>query len=238
MANAVNGLIYGDNGYSGAELAQIAQSMYGTPGEPLESISEEQLAFLLDYLVPSNYSLRYHTLKGGAPYALSVPNRDYTKAVMHRPWQRQMLDDDYPRIAIMKARQLGLTEVGVAKMIHWADVHSYAGVTCVYAFPTLTQLNSFTQMRLDTVLGRGYYNEIQDPDINSQRLKKIRNSYINFVTSSSNKTIEGVAGDYFSLDEFDRVPVTAYLSAQNALKSSRFKRMQLWSTPKILLWAL
>jgi len=29
-----------------------------------------------------------------------------------------------------------VSEIGVAEMIHFADLHSYAGVKCLYTFPT------------------------------------------------------------------------------------------------------
>jgi hypothetical protein len=231
--NPVNGLLYGDNGYSGKEIHEIMNLMFATEDEPLKSVSEEQLAYTLDFIAPSNYTLRHHTLKGGTPFVLSVPNRDPNRALMHRPWQKQILDDQSDKLVIEKSRQLGLTEVGVAKMINFADTHNNNGVACLYSFPTNNLLQKWTKMRLDTELAYGYYGQIQDKNTDNQQVKKIRNSFITFASSSSPKSLESIAVDYLSLDEFDRVTPAAYSSAQNSLKSSKFNRLNLWSTPSV-----
>lgn len=230
---AINGLPYGDNSYNGKEVHELLDRMFGEEGEPLKTVTEEQLSYVLDFLAPSNYTLRHHTLKGGNPFVMSVPNRDMSKALMHRPWQKQIVDDRSQKVVIEKSRQLGLSEIGVAKMINFADTHSQYGVTCLYSFPTNDLLEKFTKLRLETELSYGYYGQIQDTSIDNKRLKRIRDTYITFASSSSPKSLESIAVDALSLDEFDRVSPAAYSSAINSLKSSQFANLNLWSTPSV-----
>ena len=36
---------------------------------------------------------------------------------------------------VIKSRQLGLSEMCVMEMVHFADLHSYANVKCLFTFP-------------------------------------------------------------------------------------------------------
>lgn len=46
-----------------------------------------------------------------------------------------MLNDPHPNLAVIKSRQLGLSEMGVLKLIHFMDTRSYDSVKALYAFP-------------------------------------------------------------------------------------------------------
>jgi hypothetical protein len=76
--------------------------------------------------------LRNHRIKNGQQkFTFSVPNYGdniSSKAFSHRPWQKDIVNDLYPSVVTLKARQLGFSEIGVAFMLWWVDVHSYAGV--------------------------------------------------------------------------------------------------------------
>lgn len=102
-----------------------------------------------------------------------------------------MLNDTHPNLAIMKSRQLGLSEIGVLKLIHFLDTHSYDSVKAAYAFPTYSAVTSFVKTRLDPALSKGYYNTILDEGTNSQEVKKLRNSFVFFRTSSKPGAFEG-----------------------------------------------
>ena len=131
MTLKIPGVIDGLESYNGQDLARIAQETYGVKDE----ITPEELGLLMDYLVPSSYLLRNHRIKNGKQrFTFSVPNYGDnipSKAFSHRPWQRQIVNDIHPNVAVIKSRQLGLSEIGVAFMLWWADVHSYAGVNCL-----------------------------------------------------------------------------------------------------------
>lgn len=170
---------------TGKQIAQTAKQMFGT-----DQITQEQLAYVIDMLRPSSYLLRNHTIKNH-PITFAIQNRDMEKALSHRPWQVQIINDLHTNLAIIKSRQLGLSELGVGKLLHFVDTRSYDAVKALYTFPTNEQMRKFVQTRLDPVLERGYYSTIVDKDINSLTAKRIRDSYIYFRSSSRPGALEG-----------------------------------------------
>lgn len=212
-------------GFDGKHLKALAMDTYGR-----EEISAKELDYLLDMMQPSRYLLRNHTVRNH-PITFVISDRDTAKAQAHRPWQMKIINDQHKDKAIIKSRQLGLSEMGVGMMLHFADTHSYASVKCLYTFPTNEQMKKFVQTRLDPVLARGYYSTIVDQDINSLSAKKIRNSFLYFRSSSKPGAVEGVDIDYLSMDEYDRVPALAEASALESMSSSPFKYVTRWSTP-------
>lgn len=211
----------------GKELIKITQETFQT-----EAITREQVDYVINMLNPSTYMLKYHTIRGH-PITFSIPGRDRAKMQAHRPWQVQIVNDTHPNKAVIKSRQLGLSEMGVMEMIHWADMHSYANSKSLYTFPTNEQMKKFVQSRLNPVLEKPYFNTIIDKDQDSLSFKKIRNSSIFFRTSSKASTVEGVDIDYLSLDEYDRVNPLAEASAMESMSSSPFKVVRRWSTPSV-----
>lgn len=219
-----------ENKYTGVDLANAAVNTFGT-----KDITPEQFNLLLDYMVPSMYMTRFHATKGGKQkFTFSIPNYGNNvtaKSIAHRPWQHDIVNDVYPNLVIEKARQLGFSEIMVAFTIWWLDSHSSKGVNALYAFPTLKQMQDFVQMRLNSILDTIPYYRSLTSDVNSLQVKKIRDSYLTFRTSSVPRTLEGVNADMVLLDEYDHVLPAAFQSAKNSLSSSPFKLMRRWSTP-------
>ena len=48
-----------------------------------------------------------------------------------------IINDPHHNLAIIKSRQLGLSELGVGKLLHFVDTHSYDAVKALYTFPKL-----------------------------------------------------------------------------------------------------
>lgn len=213
------------NNELGSHIANLARQTFGT-----DKPTKEQLGYLLDQLKPSTYLLRNHTVRNH-PITFNISGRKQDKAQAHRPWQVQIINDTHRKRAVIKSRQLGLSEMGVGNLIHFADTHSYDAVKCLYTFPTHNQMKKFVQTRLDPVLAKGYYSTILDPKINSQDAKKIRDSFIYFRTSSKPSAVEGVDIDYLSMDEYDRVNAFAEASALESMSSSKYRIVTRWSTP-------
>lgn len=115
----------------GKMIANIAQKTFGRT-----KITKEELNYVLTMLNPSSYLLKHHRVKNH-PITFHVSGQDSTRAQAHRPWQVQIINDQHPNKAVIKSRQLGLSEIGIAEMIHFADLHSYAGVKCLYTFPRI-----------------------------------------------------------------------------------------------------
>ena len=58
--------------------------------------------------------------------------------------QIDIVNDQAPDKVIIKSRQLGLSEIGVAEMLWFADRYSEFNVKCLYTFPGLIQLWDFS----------------------------------------------------------------------------------------------
>ncbi|UPI12056.1 hypothetical protein [Bacillus phage SBSphiJ2] len=215
------------HGIDGKLITNVAKQTFGRT-----KLTKEELAYLITMLNPSSYLLKHHTVKNH-PITFHVSGRDSVRAMGHRPWQVDIINDQHPNKVIIKSRQLGLSEIGVAEMLHFADTHSYAGVKCLYTFPTNRQMKDFVSTRLNPLLERGYYQSISDKTFDSLEKKKIRNSFLLFRSSSKGAAVEGVDIDYLSLDEYDRVSGSAEISATESMSSSQFGILRRWSTPTV-----
>lgn len=211
----------------GERLLQIAKSTYGR-----QNVTKEELAYLITMLNPSSYLLQHHTVKNH-PITFHIHGHDTTRSQAHRPWQVAIINDQHPDKIVMKSRQLGLSEIGVAEMIHFADVNSYNAVKCMYTFPTNRQMEEFVSTRLNPVLHNGYYSTILDPYEDSLKKKKIRNSFLIFRSASKGSAVEGVDIDFLALDEYDRVSSSAEMSAMESMSSSSYQILRRWSTPTV-----
>jgi hypothetical protein len=211
----------------GKMLANVAKQTFGRT-----DLSKEELVYVLTMMNCSSYLLKHHKVKNH-PITFHISGHDSTRAQAHRPWQVDIINDTHPNKAVIKSRQLGLSELGIGEMIHFADLHSYAGVKCLYTFPTNRQMKDFVSTRLNPLLEAGYYATISDPKMDSLEKKKIRNSFLLFRSSSKGAAVEGVDIDYLSLDEYDRVTAGAEISAMESMSSSQFKIVRRWSTPTV-----
>ncbi|QIA28720.1 terminase large subunit [Phage f2b1] len=215
------------NPITGKHIANVAKQTFGRT-----DLTRDELAYLLTMLNPSSYLLKHHKVKNH-PITFHVSGHDSTRAQGHRPWQVQMINDQHKDKAVIKSRQLGLSELGIGEMVHFADLHSYAGVKCLYTFPTNRQMKDFVSTRLNPLLETGYYGTITDKTVDSLEKKKLRNSFLMFRSSSKGAAVEGVDIDYLSLDEYDRVSASAEISAVESMTSSAFKYLRRWSTPTV-----
>lgn len=114
---------------TGKELLEMTKETFQT-----DNVTAEQLSYVMDMQRASSYALRNHTIRG-RPMTFFVPGRNPEKEHSHRPWQVQMLNETHPNLAIIKSRQLGLSEIGVLKLLHFLDTHSFDRVKALYAFP-------------------------------------------------------------------------------------------------------
>src|SRR5699024_10852202 len=96
---------------------------------------------------------------------------------------------------------------------------------------TNRQMEEFVGTRLDPVLSKGYYSTIIDPEVDSLKKKKIRNSFLTFRSASKGSAVEGIDIDFLALDEYDRVSASAEMSAMESMSSSEFGILRRWSTP-------
>lgn len=176
---------------------------------------------------PSIWALKYKTIKGKPT--------TYTSKISpfrHRPWQKEILDDDHPNQVIEKSRQLGLSECGMTNILHFLIMHD--ATKGMYIFPRNQQMVDFSKTRISPVFqGNEYFEDMIDKSLNSINTKKILNSYLFMRSGWGSALGEGADIDYLSIDEYDRMKEGVELAFQEGLKSSQYGLMKRWSTPTI-----
>lgn len=116
---------------NGKELEHITRETFDLTDT--EDITTKQINYVLQMAKPTNYLLAHHTI-GGKPVTYNVPNHNEAKALQHRPWQLDPLNDMSKDMVVTKGRQMGFSEVGISQLIYFADTHSFDRVNCLYAF--------------------------------------------------------------------------------------------------------
>lgn len=213
--------------YDGNYLATLLEQTYGIK----EYYSAEEIAFIMDFMYPVNYALKHHTLGANKYTYYTPPAYQDTRALNHRPWQKDMLNDRYKTFVCRKSRQLGITELGVERAINFLDAYSFDHVSELYTFPTYSQLRRFTKTRLEPELNESYLSTIVDKNMQSLEIKKIRNSVISFTSSNGKNGSESIHADYCLSDEFDHISAVSDESIMNTLASSKYGKYDRWSTP-------
>jgi hypothetical protein len=190
------------------------------------SVNLLDLETIMTHKFPSLYCLKYKPIRK-RPITFESkfdPHR-------HRPWQVQILDDSHPNKAVMKSRQLGLSEVGVSEAIWFLDVHS--GTKCMYTFPRDQQMKDFSNTRIAPVFEESEYLGTLEGSIRNLALKQIGDSYLFMRSAWGSALGEGVDIDHLNFDEYDRMRDNVELAFMEGLKSSKYGWIRRWSTPSI-----
>lgn len=175
----------------------------------------------------SLWALKYKAIKN-KPTVFNSKTNKYAR----RPWQIQILDDPHDNIVIQKSRQLGLSETGMTKILHFLDVNK--NTKAVYTFPRDQQMKEFSNTRVKPALQVGkHMQNLVSKEQDSVSLKKIGTSYLFMRSAWGSALGEGVDADAVYFDEYDRMKDNVELAFQESLKSSRFHIMSRWSTPTI-----
>lgn len=185
---------------------------------------------LLDHLSKQDaavWCLRYRLIRGKP-----ITFQHHTEPRKHRPWQEEMLRDSHTNKCYEKARQLGMSELGITEFIHFVD--SNLNVKAMYTFPRSTQMEDFVKTRVNPMFTTcAYLKSILNPDMDSLSLKQIRNSYILFRSAWGAELGEGTDIDMIAFDEYDRMKDNVELAFIEGLASSPFGYLRRWSTPTI-----
>lgn len=220
----LSGLPFGN--FDGKYIVKVLNQTFGKK----DNYTPAEFAYVLDFLYPENYTLNHHELNGGKLTTRVPRNNLNFHAAQDRRWQEQILADMHPNVVVIKSRQLGITEMGVAKTLHWVDTFAQQRANAGYFFPTYKQLNSFTKTRFNTVLDEDYFSSIIG-STNSQEVKAIRDAYIFFRTSSKPGAAEGLDLSEATIDEYDRAPEQSVQSIRNSLKGNQLQYLLRFSTP-------
>lgn len=178
-------------------------------------------------MYPSLYSMAHKKIRGKPTTYTSKTNPR-----SNRPFQRMILDDDSKDKAIMKSRQLGLSETSLSECLWFADTKS--PVNIVYTFPRDSQLRKFSSSRVHPAIKQSdRLKNLLSMETNSIYTKKIKDSYL-FMTSAWGENLgEGVDCDLLCLDEYDRMADGVEIAFSESLSSSRYGWIRRWSTPTV-----
>lgn len=180
---------------------------------------------------PSLYLLEHYMIRGN-PITFNVSNKNEKLKRGHRPWQVEIVNDKHPNKVVRKSRQLGLSEVGVAETLWFADTHP--NVKTMFTFPRNRQMTDFVKTRMNPVLeSNEYFKSILDPSMDSIEVKKIRDSFLMFRSAWGSALGEGADVDFLAFDEYDRMADGVEFAFQESMKSSAYGFMRRWSTPTI-----
>jgi hypothetical protein len=175
----------------------------------------------------SLWALKYKAIKN-KPTVFNSKHNPYAR----RPWQIAILDDPHENIVVQKSRQLGLSETGMSKVLHFLDVNK--NTKAVYTFPRDQQMKEFSNTRVKPALQAGeHMQSLISKDQDSVSLKKIGTSYLFMRSAWGSALGEGVDADFVAFDEYDRMKDNVELAFQESLKSSQYHLMSRWSTPTI-----
>lgn len=181
--------------------------------------------------IPELYLLEHYTIRG-VPITFNISNKNEAKKRAHRPWQPEIINDHHPDKIVRKSRQLGLSEMGVAENIWFADFHE--NTKSMYTFPRNRQLVDFVKTRMNPVLDANpYFNSIRNSQMDSLEVKQIRSSFMLFRSAFGGALGEGVDADFVAFDEYDRMQDNVELAFQESMKSSAYGWLRRWSTPTI-----
>lgn len=177
---------------------------------------------------PTLYLLKNYYIRGNP---ITFENK--SKPLAHRPWQKDILEDNHPFLVVRKSRQLGFSEVAIMKAIWFSDTHPQTKT--LFTFPTNRQVKDFVKTRLDPAIHASpYLSERFDSKVASIETKRLMNdSFLMFRSASSGKMGEGVDIDCLMMDEIDRMYPNVHLAFQESLKSSKYGIQRFWSTPTV-----
>lgn len=144
-----------------------------------------------------------------------------------RSYLVQIYEDQFPNIVYMKAAQMGLSERALSEAV-W--IPEQLGMNVLYTFPASSQLQDFTQARLDPIFQHSkYLNEVHQKSsdgVQKIELKKIGKGHIYFRGSQNEKQIISIDADAVFLDERDRFLATSvpFIDKRTLASSLRWRR--------------
>ena len=156
------------------------------------------------------------------------------------PALRDLYQDDHPFIVVQKAAQVFVSEYLINTALWIADTGQGGRGNALYVMPTQTQMDDFSQARLDKAIAESPYLQSRlfprppgRPGPARQRLKKLGQGYIYFRGADSRRQLTSVDADVVLLDEFDLMGEGVLELAQKRLASSNLRWLRVVSTPRL-----
>lgn len=194
----------------------------------------KQLMVQLALKDPVTWGMTYRNLKG-EPYRfeLPVPLRDDPKFWnRHRPFLKQMLQDQAKNKCYEKSRQCGASESSVTEVLWFLSCHK--ATKAVYVFPTQQQMEDFSNSRIDPCLDESDYLRSLRGKTDNVKMKQIgSNSFLFMRSGQTSRAGEGVDADALFIDEKDRMSDKIEAAFEQSLSSSSYALLREFSTPTL-----
>jgi len=155
---------------------------------------------------PGNYSFKYH------------------------PWCREIHDSEAGFNTIMKAAQLGLTEVAINVAFHTVDIKKR---DVLYVLPTALNASDFSKSRFNTALLYSEYLKELFTDTNTVGLKQAGGVNLYIRGSRGDSNLKSIPVSVLILDEADEMDQRAIWLALERLSGQLHKFVLSLSTPTI-----
>lgn len=159
------------------------------------------------------------------------------------PWQREILESDFPVIVMKKAAQIGATAVFILKLLYNLVSGKYPQGAMV-VMPTVDAVIAYSKSRFAPLIDENQKIRQLVSSTDSATLKKVRKSFLHFVggqlTTSlekglkkSSTALKSTPVDVTLLDEVDEISPKALDLAKERLSHSKVKHEFFLSTPTI-----
>lgn len=193
---------------------------------------------------PVTWGMAHRELRG-MPYRFELPpamwwvseNTDdpnYKVRNKHRPFLKQMLQDQAQNKCYEKSRQCGASETSVTEVLWFLDMHPHT--KALYVFPSNQQMEDFSNSRIKAALLETEYMKKlnSDPDATKNvKLKQIGKSYLFMRSGQTGRLGEGIDCDALFVDEKDRMPDKIESAFEQSLSSSAYRWLREFSTPTL-----
>jgi DNA-directed RNA polymerase subunit RPC12/RpoP len=146
------------------------------------------------------------------------------------PWCRELHDADSDFVSIMKAAQLGLTEVAINKAFFTVDVKKR---DVLYVLPTMLNASDFSKSRFNTALLHSPYLKNIFTDTNTVGLKQAGGTNLYIRGSRGDSNLKSIPVSVLVLDEADEMDQKAINLALERLSGQIEKNVFSLSTPTI-----
>ena len=156
------------------------------------------------------------------------------------PALRAIYEDRHPFIVIQKAAQVFVSEYLINCALWTADTCQGDRGNSLFVMPTQTQVNDFSQARVDRAIGDSAYLRGRvitpppgRPGPVRQSLKKVGPGYVYLRGADSRRQLTSVDADVVLLDEYDLMADGVLALAEKRLASSRLGWLRIASTPRL-----
>jgi hypothetical protein len=135
-------------------------------------------------------------------------------------FQKAILDDKHPNIAVTKPSQVGMSETSARMMLGFLAVQT--NTVGIYTLPTINEALRFIKSRIDPIIAESkYLASIIESGSDSSSFKKIGSSQL-FAFGTYGKGIISVPTDLLVTDEVDFSNFEILKTAESRLSHSRF----------------